>query len=76
MWLDLCRLCEQHPRPPGLRVGPVEGEADWDLDDLPLAADPGCAGPNPYSLVKKIAGLRTFAGLTFRSRTVPFSSMD
>jgi GNAT superfamily N-acetyltransferase len=35
MWLDLRELREEHPRPPGLRVGLVEGEADWDLEDLP-----------------------------------------
>jgi GNAT superfamily N-acetyltransferase len=35
MWLDLQQLREEHPRPPGLRVGLVEGVADWDMDDLP-----------------------------------------
>jgi ankyrin repeat protein/ribosomal protein S18 acetylase RimI-like enzyme len=35
MWLDLRQLREEHPRPPGLRVGVVEDEAFWDVEDLP-----------------------------------------
>ena len=35
MAVDLRRLNEEPSGPPGLRVGLVEGEAHWDLDDLP-----------------------------------------
>jgi ankyrin repeat protein/GNAT superfamily N-acetyltransferase len=35
MWLDLRRLNDEPCGPPGLSVGLVEGEADWELDDLP-----------------------------------------
>src|SRR5438552_2463693 len=35
MGLDLRRLREEPAGPPGLRVGLVEGQAAWDLDDLP-----------------------------------------
>ncbi len=35
MWLDLQRMREDHPVPEGLRVAPVEGETEWDVEDLP-----------------------------------------
>jgi len=35
MWLDFRNMRAEHPHPPGLRVEVVEGEADWDVDDLP-----------------------------------------
>jgi hypothetical protein len=35
MWLDLDRMSAEHPAPPGLRIGLMDDEPIWDLDDLP-----------------------------------------
>lgn len=35
MWLDLEQIHEDHPRPPGLEVRPVEDGGVWDVPDLP-----------------------------------------
>jgi GNAT superfamily N-acetyltransferase len=35
MWLDLRHLRAEHARPSDLRVEQIEGEALWDVDDLP-----------------------------------------
>ncbi|MCZ6677921.1 MAG: GNAT family N-acetyltransferase [Candidatus Poribacteria bacterium] len=35
MWLDLQRMRTDHPEPDGLRIELIEGEANWDVGDLP-----------------------------------------
>jgi GNAT superfamily N-acetyltransferase len=35
MWLDLEQLRSDFPRTPGLQVDLIQGEVDWDVEDLP-----------------------------------------
>jgi len=43
MWLDLRKMRTRHPKPRGLRVEIVGGEAIWDVDDLPYYSQDAAA---------------------------------